>query len=228
MKIRNLPYILILFLFLFVPPFTWGDTDISSYEKAEEYFLKGRTYLQEGNEIRASEFFDKAIGIDKRYIKKISEEYFKAGRLLIKDPGKSNIGFHFLTRALKAQPEKRMDIAYILRSGGFHLLDKNKFMAHVLLQKAIELNPSFARDDLFYFTFAVRSAHKSPDVITGGKDFIKKFPSSRYIPEALYMIGQAYVDVKNRKEAEVYFNRLKKEFPDTEWTKKLPGVEPRR
>lgn len=223
----------IIVITLFVPlcllahfSYSWAYTNSSG--DVEGYILKGRAYLVKGDEIQASRFFNKALAIDRRVKDRILDEYFKAGRILIKNPRKSNIGLHFLMRVYRAKPERRSDIAHVLHDGGLYLLDKNIFMAHMILHKALELDPEFTKDELFYFNLQVKSAYKPEMVIIGGKDFMRRFPSSKHTPEVLYLTGKAYEKLRNKKEARALFNRLKKEFPDSPWTKKLKEVKSSR
>ncbi len=97
------------------------------------------------------------------------------------------------------------------------MIGANRFMAHVVLRRALELNPSYEQDEAFYFMYSVRSAKKPADVISGGKDFLEKFPKSSYVPEALYLIGEAYSNMRKPWQGRPYFKRLTDEFPETEW-----------
>jgi len=222
---RGFCIILILFVSLscLVPiPHSWASSN--PVTGAESYIRKGRTYLIRGDEIEASRFFNKALSIDRRLKGKIIDEYFRAGRILIKNPQKSNIGLHFLLRVYRAKPEMRIDIARVLRDGGLSLLHKKLFMAHLILHKALELEPGFARDEEFYFNLQVKSAYKPQMVIIGGKDFLRKFPASKHVPEVLYLVGKAYEKLRNPRAANTFFKRLKKEFPRSPWTSKLQDV----
>ena len=187
---------------------------------AESYFHEGLSYLLEGNEVKATELFDKAISFDKAYSAKALDEYYRAGLLLIKNPKKSNIGMHYLDKYLDGKPEREKELAPVLYEEGLRMITQNKFMAHVLIERAMRLNPLYEKDDVFYFAYSVRSASKSADLIQGSEDFLSKFPQSSHVPEVLYWVGEAYVDLRKPHEARRYFNRASKEFPDTEWGKK--------
>lgn len=189
-------------------------------ENAGAHQALGRIYLLEGNEVKASGEFDKAASIDKDYSGKVIYEYYEAGLILLKDLKKSNIGLHYLNKYLLEKRDEDIEVASILYKEGFNMTGTNRFMAHVILGKAMELNPSYEKDEGFYFAYSVKSAHKSADVITGGGDFLTRFPGSRYVPEVLYLIGDAYFEMRKPQQAREYFKRVKERFPESEWAAK--------
>ena len=190
-------------------------TDASN--TAEEYFNQGRTYLVQGNEVKASEAFDKAVSIDKSFSAKVSDEYYSAGLILIKDPKKSNIGIHFLNKYLEANPDKGKGLAPVLHDEGLKMVVMNKFMAHVILENAMRLNPLYEKDEEFFLVYSVRSANKAADMIKGGENFIRRFPQSTHIPEVMYLTGDAYFEMRKIQEARDYFKKVKDRFPDSDW-----------
>lgn len=187
---------------------------------AEAHQLIGRVYLLAGDEVKASEAFDKAVSLDKGYREKVLFEYYEAGLILLKDPKKSNVGLHYLNKYLHDRPDKGIEFAAIFYTGGFKMIEANKFMAHVILERAKELNPSYEKDEGFYFSYSVKSAHKPADVISGGENFLARFPQSSSAAEVLYLMGEASQDLHKPQEARKYFYRASKEFPETEWGKK--------
>ena len=189
-------------------------------ENVEAYRLLGRVYLIEGDEVKASSVFDKVISIDKGFEDKVSSEYYGAGLILIKDPKKSNIGLHFINKYIREKGDKGQEAASSLYAAGVDMLGANRFMAHVILDRTLVLNPSYEKDEDFYLSYSVKSIQKSADLVEGGKDFLTKFPGGRHVPEVLYLMGEAYSELRNHQEARTYFQRLIKEFPETEWGKK--------
>lgn len=237
-------YILLILLSLISPAYAGKTSDISAVkdllksgkiaeasillqkeinehpENAEAHHLLGSMYLLEGNEVKASGEFDKAASIDKTYREKALPEYYEAGLVLLKDPKKSNIGLHYLDKYLHENRDKSLEVASILYREGLNMIEANRFMAHVILERAKDLNPSYEKDEAFYFAYTVKSAHKSADLITGGEDFLIRFPRSSSVPEVLYLIGDAYSEMRKQQEARIYFKRLAAEFPGTEWGKR--------
>ena len=216
---RKITIFIVIVLLTLSPAISRGASEDASVP-AESHFLEGRTYLHEGNEIRASESFDKAVSIDKAYTAKVPDEYYHAGLVLIKDPKKSHIGLHYLDKYLLKRPDKGTELASLFHKEGLDMLGKNRFMANVLLERAMRLKPSYEQDEDFYFVYAVKSAHKPADMTKGGEDFLSRFPQSGRVPEVLYLMGDAYIDLRKPQEARKHFNRLSNEFPDTEWAKK--------
>jgi len=192
-------------------------------EEAEVYQLLGLAYLLGGDEVKASGEFDAASAIDKSYMEKVPSIYYEAGMILLENPKKSNIGLHYLNKYLLKNPDKGTEVADILYHKGLDTIMSNRFMAHLILERAMELNPSYEKDETFYFAYSVRSAPKSADMIEGGEDFIARFPESPHLPEVLYLIGEAYLDLRKPTEARNYFKRLVAEHPETEWGRKASG-----
>ena len=187
---------------------------------AEKHFSEGRNYLQQGNEVKALEEFDKAVSIDKSFSAKLPDEYYSAGLILIKDPKKSNIGIHFLNNYLAGNPDKGKELAPVLYYEGLKMVVMNKFMAHIILENAMRLNPLYEKDEEFYLVYSVRSASKAADMIKGGENFMRRFPQSSHIPEVMYLTGDAYFEMRKIQEARDYFKRVKDRFPDSEWGEK--------
>ena len=187
---------------------------------AEKHFSEGRNYLQQGNEVKALEAFDKAVSIDKSFSAKVPDEYYSAGLILIKDPKKSNIGIHFLNNYLAGNPDKGKELAPVLYDEGIKMVFMNKFMAQVILENAMRLNPLYENDEEFYLVYSVRSANKAADMIKGGENFMRRFPQSSHIPEVMYLTGDAYFEMRKIQEARDYFKKVKDRFPDSEWGKK--------
>ena len=198
------------------------DSDLRENEEvegsytAEEHFNQGRTYLVQGNEVKASEAFDMAVSIDKSFSARVPDEYYIAGLILIKDPRKSNIGIHYLNKYLSDKPDKGKELAAIFYEEGFKMVVMNKFMAHVILENAMKLNPLYENDEQFYLAYSVRSANKAADMIKGGELFIRRFPQSIHIPEVMYLTGDAYFEMRKIPEARDYFKKVKDRFPDSE------------
>ena len=184
---------------------------------AEKHFSEGRNYLQQGNEVKALEEFDKAVSIDKSFSAKLPDEYYSAGLILIKDPKKSNIGIHFLNNYLASNPHKGKELAPVLYDEGLKMVVMNKFMAQVILENAMRLNPLYEKDEEFFLVYSVRSASKAADMIKGGENFIRRFPQSSQIPEVMYLTGDAYFEMRKIQEARDYFKKVKDRFPDSEW-----------
>lgn len=189
-------------------------------EDAEVHFLLGRNYLLEGNEVNALQEFDKAFEINKALKEKLSSEYYSAGVALIKNPKKAHIGLHYLNNYLYENKEKGPEIASLLHTEGLNMISSNKYMAHGMLKKALELKPEYEKNEEFYFAYDVRSANKPNDVIKGGEDFIAKFPKSSFVPEVLYTIGEAHYSLQKPWEGRKYFKEAAEKFPDTEWGEK--------
>ena len=187
---------------------------------AEAHLLLGRTYLLEANEVRAVEEFDKASSIKEDYKKSISSEYFESGLILIKNPKRSNIGLHYLNKYLLENQDKTKEVASILYKEGFDMTLSNKFMSHVILDRAKELNPSYENDEEFYFAYSVKSAHKPDKVVKGGEEFLSKFPKSSHAPEVLYLMGEASLELRKPQDSRKYFKQAYDEFPETEWGEK--------
>lgn len=196
-------------------------------ENAEAHFLRGRVYLFEGNEVDAFKEFDKAK-VDKNpppLFKGgpggvLSSEYYNAGIVLIKDPKKAHIGLHYINNYLLNNKDKQPQIASLLHTEGLNMISSNKYIAHIMLKKVLEMKPEFEKDEEFYLSYDVRSANKPNDVIKGGEDFIARFPKSSSVPEVLYLIGDAHYVLQKPWEGRKYFKEAADKFPDTEWGKK--------
>lgn len=189
-------------------------------EDAEVHFLLGRNYLLAGNEVNALQEFNKAFEINKALKAKLSSEYYNAGVVLIKDPKKAHIGLHYLNNYLYDNKEKGPEIASLLHTEGLNMISSNKYMAHGMLKKVLELKPEYGKSEEFYFAYDVRSANKPNDVIKGGEDFIARFPKSSLVPEVLYLIGEAHYSLQKPSDGRKYFKEAAEKFPDTEWGKK--------
>ena len=213
---RKITIFIVTVLLTLSPAISRGASEDASVP-AESHFLEGRTYLHEGNEIKASESFDKAVSIDKAYTAKVPDEYYHAGLVLIKDPKKSNIGIHFLNNYLAGNPDKGKELAPILYDEGLKMVVMNKFMAQVILENAMRLNPLYEKDEEFFLVYSVRSASKAADMIKGGENFMRRFPQSSHIPEVMYLTGDAYFEMRKIQEARDYFKKVKDRFPDSEW-----------
>ena len=85
---------------------------------------------------------------------------------------------------------------------------------------AMRLNPPYEKEEEFYLAYSVRSANKAADLIKGGEDFIRRFPESQHVPEVIYLVGDAYFEMRKIPEARDYFKKVKDRFPDSEWGKK--------
>lgn len=193
-------------------------------ENAEVHFLLGRVYLFEGNDVDAMKEFDMAFEINKSFKDKLSSEYYNAGIVLISDPKKAHIGLHYINNYLFEHKEKGPEIASLLHTEGLNMISSNKYIAHVMLKEVLELKPEFEKDEVFFLAYDVRSAHKPNDVITGGEDFIARFPLSVFVPEVLYLIGDAHYTLQKPWAGRKYFKEAADKFPDTEWGKKA-GVK---
>lgn len=90
-------------------------------------------------------------------------------------------------------------------------------MANAILKRALELNPPYEKDENFFFAYRIKSAYKSDDVIKGGEEFLKMFPGSEHAAEALFLMGDASLELRKPQQARDYFKRVKDNFPDTEW-----------
>jgi TolA-binding protein len=207
-------FIALSFLPLNIHPAHGGSDESNA---AEKHFSEGHNYLLQGNEVKASEAFEKAIAVDKGYSAKVPDEYYSAGLILIKDPKKSNIGIHYLNKYLTDKPDKGKELAAVLYDAGLNMTATNKFMAHVLLENAMRLNPIYEKDEEFYLAYSVRSTNKAADMIKGGENFIRRFPQSTYIPEVMYLTGDAYFEMRKIPEARDYFKKVKDRFPDSDW-----------
>ncbi|MBI5192127.1 MAG: tetratricopeptide repeat protein [Nitrospirae bacterium] len=213
MNRRNILQFIIFLIFLTIVPSVYSEvTDV--------HFLRGRTYLLEGNEVDALKEFDKAVEINKAVKEKLSSEYYNAGIVLIKDPKKAHIGLHYLINYLIENKKKGPEIAVLLHTEGLNMISSNKYIAHIMLKKVLELKPELGKDEGFYLDYDVRSANKPDDVIKGGEDFVVRFPRSSFVPEVLYMIGDAHYNLQNPQEGRKYFKEAADTFPDTEWGKK--------
>src|SRR3989304_4297947 len=71
--------------------------------------------------------------------------------------------------------DKGKELAAIFYEEGFKMVVMNKFMAHVILENAMKLNPLYENDEQFYLAYSVRSANKAADMIKGGELFIRRF-----------------------------------------------------
>lgn len=189
-------------------------------DNAEAHHLLGRLYLLEGDEVKAAESFNRAVSIDESYRGESVSEYYGAGLILLKDPRRSNIGLHYLNKYLLERKDKGMEIAPLLYKEGLTMIEANKFMSHMMLARAKELNPAYEKDEEFYFAYTLRSAHKPADLIKGGREFMSKFPQGNRVAEVLYLMGEANIELRRPQEARDLFKRLAKEFPDTEWGRK--------
>lgn len=54
-----------------------------------------------------------------------------------------------------------MSTASVLYDNGLNMIEKNRFMAHTILGRAMGLNPSYEKDEGFYLAYSVRSVHIS-------------------------------------------------------------------
>lgn len=194
-----------------------GNEEVEESYTAEEHFNQGQTYLVQGNEVKAAEAFDMAVSIDKSFSARVPDEYYIAGLILIKDPKKSNIGIHFLNNYLAGNPDKGKELAPVLYDEGLKMVVMNKFMAQVILENAMRLNPLYEKDEEFFLAYIVRSANKAADMIKGGENFMRRFPQSSHIPEVMYLTGDAYFEMRKIQEARDYFKKVKDRFPDSEW-----------
>lgn len=213
MNQRNTLPIIVFLISLMIVPSVYS-------EDAEVHFMLGHNYLLEGNEFNALKEFDKAFEINKALKEKLSSEYYNAGKVLIKNPKKAHIGLHYLNNYLYENKDKEPEIASLLHAEGLTMISSNKYMAHVMLKKVLELKPEYEKDEEFYLAYDVRSAHKSIDVIKGGEDFIERFPKSSFVPEVLYNIGEAHYSLQKPLDGRRYFKEAADKFPDTEWGKK--------
>lgn len=212
--------LVVIFCYIFAIPAHSGLRDDGKSEEsytAEEYFNQGRAYLVEGNEVKASEAFDMAVSIDKSFSARVPDEYYIAGLILIKYLRKSNIGIHYLNKYLAGKPDKSKELAAIFYDEGFKMVVMNKFMAHVILENAMRLNPLYEKDEEFFLVYSVRSANKAADMIKGGENFIRRFPQSTHIPEVMYLTGDAYFEMRKIPEARDYFKKVKDRYPDSDW-----------
>lgn len=206
-------FFIFLFLFASITTFAEGTDNMS----AEAHLKLGRTYLLQGNEVKASKEFDKAVSIDEEFKEKVVSEYYDAGLVLIKNPKTSNVGLHYLNKFVRNKKDKGIEVASVLYIEGVNLIGTKRFMANAILKRALELNPSYEKDENFFFACHIKSAYKSDDVIKGGEEFLKMFPDSGHVAEALFLMGEASLELHKPQQARDYFKRVKDNFPDTEW-----------
>ena len=50
--------------------------------------------------------------------------------------------------------------------------------------------------------------------------------TAAFVPEALLKAGTAALHENSRRDADELFSRLKNRFPNSEWTKQIPGRRP--
>lgn len=185
----------------------------------EAHYLLGLAYLYQINEVAAREVFAKAVETVPELGPRMAEAYFEAGSGLIHVAGKRHIGMHYLNRALQRDSSMETKAGKLFYKGGFEALEENRFMAHQLLKRALELNPSYETEDRFYVAYRVDSVTNKSEIVQGGESFLmeKRFSNSPFIPHVLYHVAEAYADMGKKTQALIYYQILIDEHPETEY-----------
>ncbi|MBI4715489.1 MAG: tetratricopeptide repeat protein [Nitrospirae bacterium] len=192
-------------------------------EETEGQFLLGEAFLFSANEVRAQEIFGKIAADRPEASDRVTKVFFQAGDRLIRAQGKRHIGMHYLNFSLQRDPSRGAEAAVIFHDTGLETVSENRWLAHQLLGRALELNPGYEDDDQFFAAYRVETAAKDAEILAGGETFLQRFPKSLLVPRVLFKMGEASLNTGKRTEARGYFKRLAEEFPDTEFGQKAKG-----
>lgn len=55
-----------------------------------------------------------------------------------------------------------------------------------------------------------------PDIIQTGREFVRRFPNSKHVPDVYYTLAQGYEGIGEREEARAVYARLARTFPRIE------------
>lgn len=72
-----------------------------------------------------------------------------------------------------------------------------------------------SEDHAFAAAYGLFQAGKNADAAAAFQDFVKKYPDSIHVPNAIYWLGNAQFAVKNYRGALDTYQGLLKDFPDT-------------
>jgi len=110
------------------------------------------------------------------------------------------------------------------RLGDCYFQERNFTSAINAYSKSAELQPSMEDYAIFQKGFILGLQKDYQGKIDQMNSLIKNFPDSRYIPDALYEKGRAYVMLNNSKPAIETYNILWEKFPDSGFARKA-GIQ---
>ncbi len=110
------------------------------------------------------------------------------------------------------------------RLGDCYFESRNFAAAENAYTKAAALQPSMADYAMFQSGFVLGLQKNYQGKVEQMNKLIKSYPDSRYIPEALYEKGRAYVMLDNSKAAIETYNTLWENYPDSRFARKA-GIQ---
>ncbi len=190
--------------------------DLKEQNNIETLYLLAVAHLLRKSEDQSEKYLQQVETMNGNNNYNKAEAYFWAGRILLADAENAHVGLHYINRAVSFSPQKKEPAAILLKARGIALADEKPWLAHRMLDKAVQFIPALENDDRVFYTYMIQTVYAPREQIKSADAFIEKYPVSPLRPEVLYKKAEALYMLGNFVDAKSIFSKIAGEYHNTQ------------